>query len=77
MRTNHEITVYSSKYLKIQYDKEYSLFIQEWIQNQKISIQEFKADLIGFLNVFKKHLPKNIIWLQEAFTLDLKDEDHL
>ncbi len=40
-------------------------------------MDEFKAEMLTFKNLFTKYLPKNIMWLQEGFTTEISLETHL
>ncbi len=76
MRINLGETVYSNKNLSIRFDEEYSIFTQDWGNDNNLTIDEFKTELFEFKRLFKKHRVINTIWLQEGFQLDLKPEDH-
>ncbi len=77
MPIENAIEVYNSEHLKIKFAKNLSIFLHEWNHNQPIPTAEFGSEMIAFLETFKIHRPKNVLWLQEDFTTILSHEDHL
>lgn len=62
--------VYQGEYLNITFEKQYNRFVQFW-SNSPDTIASFKAEMLIYTNLYKVHKPKQSLWLQQNFTLQL------
>lgn len=69
------MNIYKGKHLSISYEKENSLFVQHWLITPK-NITEFKAEILEYVSLYKKHKPKFTLWLQRDFSLILDKDDY-
>ncbi len=65
--------LYSGKYLSIKYNRKKSLFVQNWYSSPK-NISDFKCEMLEYTKLYKKHKPRNTLWLQHNFSLIIDDE---
>jgi len=63
---------YQGKYLTIKHCKVKSLFIQNWNPSPK-TLEDFKFEMLAYTAQYKKHRPKNTLWLQQNFEFAIDD----
>ena len=66
--------IYEGKYLRISYNNTYNRLIQLWISPP--DIQGFKKEMQHFRTVFMHYIPKQVLWIQDIYTLELKEDDY-
>lgn len=69
------MTIYSGKYLTVFYEKENSLFIQQW-SNLLCCVNDFKSEMLQYVALYKQHKPCYTLWLQQDFSLILEKETY-
>ncbi len=68
--------VYKGKYLIITFDSNESLFVQNWLRSPK-DVTSFKKEMLIYTTLYKKYRPKNSLWLQKNYDLNLDYETQL
>ena len=63
--------LYKSKFLTIK--KKNHTLIQEWTKKQLTPVV-FKNEILSFLDVFEKHKPTSVLWIQDNFNLKINDD---
>lgn len=70
------MVLYEGPFLKITYEEDKSLFVQQW-SHVLNTVTDFKSEMLIFVKMYKKYCPKYVLWLQEAFSLILDKETYL
>ncbi len=68
--------VYKGKYLIITYHPSDSLFVQNWLCSPE-NVTSFKKEMLIYTALYKKYRPKNTLWIQKNYGLDLNYETQL
>lgn len=65
--------IYQGKYLSVHFNEKESLFVQAW-DPSPAQMEDFKAEMLQYTQLYGQYQPANTLWLQQNFQLHLDDE---